>query len=81
MRVIIDGRLILSRMTGIGRYLMGLCQGLAVLGHAQSIELWLQPSLPSNHAVWELGKSGFKLKRAKYSHMSVYGQLRLADAR
>lgn len=77
MRVILDGRLILPRMTGVGRYLLGLCQGLAALGHAQSIELWLQSDLPSNHPVWELGKNGFILKRVRYPHMSVYGQLRL----
>jgi glycosyltransferase involved in cell wall biosynthesis len=77
MRVIIDGRLIVPHMTGVGRYLLGLCHGLAALGYAETFELWLQSSLPSNHPAWELGKSGILLKRTHYAHMSPYGQLRL----
>ena len=32
MNIIMDGRLLLPKMTGIGRYLIGLAQGLSSIG-------------------------------------------------
>ena len=41
--------MILAHMTGAGRYLLGLCDGLNGLAGDERIELWLQAGLPADH--------------------------------
>ena len=44
MRVVIDGRMILPYMSGIGRYLMGLCKGLEAIESDNCYEVWIKKS-------------------------------------
>jgi glycosyltransferase involved in cell wall biosynthesis len=74
MRVIIDARLILPRMTGIGRYLCGLAQGLRELPGDDRFELWLQPGLPANNPVWQFGSGSLSLREVSIPHMSLRQQ-------
>jgi glycosyltransferase involved in cell wall biosynthesis len=75
MRVIIDGRLILPTMTGVGRYLLGLVPALVDANPELGLELWLQDDLPANHPVWSLAKDRLRLRKLPIQHMSAIGQL------
>ena len=58
MRILIDGRMILPEMTGVGRYLLGLCRALADLDSDLVYELWVQETTPADHPIFQLsGKS------------------------
>ena len=63
MRILIDGRLILPYMTGIGRYILGLVDGLQSLLNENSIELWVQDDCPENHPVWKLESENISLRK------------------
>ncbi|MBN1147315.1 MAG: glycosyltransferase family 4 protein [Anaerolineales bacterium] len=54
MRVVIDARMLLPQMTGVGRYLLGLGRALGDLPGEDRFEMWLQAGLPRDHPVWRL---------------------------
>ncbi len=75
MKIVVDGRLILPYMTGLGRYLLGLCQALSLEAKPElEFELLLQKRLPANHRVWQLGSSHFHLRSLSMPHMSLSQQ-------
>jgi glycosyltransferase involved in cell wall biosynthesis len=77
MRILIDGRMILPTMTGIGRYLLGLCRGLEKLESDFSFELWLGANLPAGHPANKLGGNRIKLHLVSIPKMSLAGHVRL----
>lgn len=66
--------MILRHMTGIGRYLLGLCQGLNTLPGDERIELWLQTGLQADHPVWQLAGNRVALRVLPAAHLSLRGQ-------
>jgi len=74
VRVVIDGRLILPQMTGIGRYLCGLVQALRDLPGDARFELWIQPDLPPRHPVRRLTGGSLVLREVPIPHMSLRQQ-------
>lgn len=78
--IVIDGRMILPHMTGVGRYLLGLCAGLNELAGDERIELWLQTGLPRDHPVWGLAGKRIRLRIITAAHMSLRGQWELPAA-
>jgi glycosyltransferase involved in cell wall biosynthesis len=74
MRVVIDGRMILPQMSGIGRYLISICQALRELGSDISFELWLQENLSLDHPARKLTGNNFQVKELPFKHMSLSGQ-------
>jgi glycosyltransferase involved in cell wall biosynthesis len=74
MKTIIDGRLILPKMTGIGRYLIGLSRGLRGLPGDDEFELWLQSNLSDDHPVWSSVGEQFKVRRLPVNHMALQQQ-------
>lgn len=74
MRVIIDGRLILPWMTGIGRYLCGLAQALREMPGDVCFELWIQAKLPPDHPVRRLEGGPLALREVSIPYMSVKQQ-------
>jgi glycosyltransferase involved in cell wall biosynthesis len=77
MKTIIDGRLLLPDMTGIGRYLVGLAQGLSQVGSGHHFELWLQENLPDLHPVWALRTNDLSIQRLDLNHMAVEAHWRI----
>jgi glycosyltransferase involved in cell wall biosynthesis len=77
MRVVIDGRMILPYMSGIGRYLMGLCHGLEAIESDNCYELWLQKILPDNHPAWKLNGRQLKIRSLNIRHMSLRSQFQI----
>jgi len=77
MRVVIDGRMILPEMSGVGRYLICLSHALRELGTDDIFELWLQNSLPTDHLVWNLAGGDFHLRNVKTKQMSLAAQWRI----
>jgi glycosyltransferase involved in cell wall biosynthesis len=74
MRIVIDGRMILPKMSGVGRYLLGLSHALGELGGDLSYELWLQDTLPAGHPAFQLERDRFHLRQIPIRHMSLRGQ-------
>lgn len=71
MRVVIDARMVLPKMTGIGRYLLGLASGLTTQSGGHSYEMWVQAGLPSDHPIWGLAGEHLTLREMPLSHMDV----------
>jgi glycosyltransferase involved in cell wall biosynthesis len=74
MRVVIDGRMILPQMSGIGRYLISLSRALRDLGDDASFELWLQEDLSIDHPARKLASENFQVRVLPVKHMSLSGQ-------
>ncbi len=74
MQIVIDGRMILAHMTGVGRYLLDLIPVLRETAPDLELELWLQKSLPAGHPAWQLGGERLHLRPISYRHMSLGGQ-------
>jgi glycosyltransferase involved in cell wall biosynthesis len=75
MRVVIDARMILPEMTGVGRYLMGLAVGFRTLREDDyCYEFWLQPQLSNDHPIWGLENDRLKLHRLTIPHMDYRQQ-------
>jgi glycosyltransferase involved in cell wall biosynthesis len=72
--IVIDGRMILAHMTGVGRYLLGLCSGLSAALGQERVELWVQAGLPGDHPVWGLTAPGIAVRPLAAAHMSLGGQ-------
>jgi len=70
MRVVIDGRMILPEMRGVGRYLLCLSIALRDLGGDDFYELWVQNKLPAYHPVWDLKAENFYVRNIKTKQMS-----------
>jgi glycosyltransferase involved in cell wall biosynthesis len=71
MHIVIDGRLILPYMTGVGRYLVGLVGALSDLSVDEQFELWLSSDLPEDHIVWKLASERLAIRRLPASHMDL----------
>lgn len=67
--------MILPAMTGVSRYLIGLCRGLGQMKGDFSYELWLQPGLAADHPARQLGGERLELRRAAAGNMSLAGHL------
>ncbi|OGO37437.1 MAG: hypothetical protein A2W35_16260 [Chloroflexi bacterium RBG_16_57_11] len=78
--IVIDGRMILPNMTGVGRYLIGLCKGLNDLPGEENIELWLQSGLPEEHSAWRLDHGRIRIRPIPAAHLSLRGQWELPAA-
>jgi len=74
MRTVIDARLILAQMTGVGRYLLGLARGFGQLPGEDTFEFWLQADLPRTHPAWSLGNQRVCLHPVALPHMSLRAQ-------
>jgi glycosyltransferase involved in cell wall biosynthesis len=74
MRIVIDGRMILPQMSGIGRYLISLSRALRDLGDDSSFELWLQEDLSIDHQARKLAGNNFQVRVLPVKHMSLSGQ-------
>ena len=74
MRIVIDGRMILPQMSGIGRYLISLSRALRDLGDDTSFELWLQEDLSIDHPARKLAGENFQVRVLPVKHMSLSGQ-------
>ena len=74
MRVVIDGRMILPQMSGIGRYLISLSRALHDLGDDTLFELWLQEDLSIDHPARKLAGENFQVRVLPVKHMSLSGQ-------
>ena len=74
MRVVIDGRMILPQMSGVGRYLISLSRALRDLADDMSFELWLQEDLSIDHPARKLNSDNFQVRVLPVKHMSLTGQ-------
>ncbi len=74
MNIVIDGRMILPKMTGVGRYLFELVQVLRDYPGNDSYELWLQSGLPSNHPAWRLASERLAVRQLPLAHMVLRQQ-------
>ncbi len=74
MRVVIDGRMILPQMSGVGRYLISLCRALRDMEDDISFELWLQEDLSIDHPARKLASDNFQVRVLPVKHMSLSGQ-------
>lgn len=82
MDVVIDGRMILPEMTGVGRYLLGLGKALAELPSSRldsndQFEIWLQESLPSGHPARGMAVGPVHIRELPITHMSPRAQWRI----
>jgi glycosyltransferase involved in cell wall biosynthesis len=80
MKIVIDGRMILPQMTGVGRYLLGLLGALGELDDlpgAPHFEAWLQKDLPLQHPAWKLAGPRMEVRALPAAHMSLAAQWRL----
>ncbi len=75
MKIVIDGRMILPYMTGIGRYLLGLIPAMYDASQDLELELWLHNNLPSDHPAWNLAADRLHLRKLPIPHMSMSGQI------
>lgn len=71
MHIVIDARLILPEMTGIGRYLLGLIRGLDALITNETVEVWVQDTLPSDHPFRRSSFNKVNLRWLNIPHNSV----------
>ena len=69
MQIVIDGRMILSHMTGVGRYVLGLTEALAKLPGDARYELWLSSRLPAGHPAWKMGTERLDVRQLPLGHM------------
>lgn len=77
MKIVIDGRMILAEMSGVGRYLVSLCSELKAGQDGNVYELWLQDGLPRTHPVWALQGGRLSLRTLPLRQMSLAGQARI----
>jgi len=75
MKIVIDGRMILAQMSGVGRYLLGLCSGLKAVQDGNSYELWLQAGLPEEHPIWAMQGGKLSLRTLPLRQMSLASQV------
>ncbi len=72
MRVVIDARLILPEMTGIGRYLLGLIQGLETTIRDETVEVWAHAGLPPNHPLRTIKFHNIHVQWLTMNHKSMH---------
>lgn len=77
MRIVIDGRMILPQMSGIGRYLINISRALIELNEPDDFELWLQDGLSIDHPARKLSSKNFHTHTLTARHMSFRGQLQI----
>ena len=71
MHILIDGRMILPEMTGVGRYLLGLVAALGRIAPDEKFELLIQAGLPASHPAWQLQGSSVHLVPVPLPHMTL----------
>ena len=85
MHIVIDGRMILPQMTGVGRYLLGLVGALRKIPCDDHFEIWIQPDLPADHPILRLSNERLNLRRVPIGHFDVrsawYLPFKLAQSR
>lgn len=69
MHIIVDARLVLPYMTGIGRYLLGLISRMQAELQDDQLEIWLQQALPANHQVWAMNSTKIQTRQIPIKHM------------
>jgi glycosyltransferase involved in cell wall biosynthesis len=74
MEVVVDARLALPHMTGIGRYLSGLARGMSRLGGEDAFEFWIQPSLAADHPIRAHASGNVSVEEVRIRHMSLRQQ-------
>lgn len=78
MMIAIDARMLLPQMTGVGRYLYGLAQGLERVlredSDVEQVEFWLQAGLPQEHPIWQLQSPRMRMRAIAARHMSLRQQ-------
>lgn len=74
MHIVIDGRMILPKMTGVGRYILELAQALRGLPGQDTFDVWLQSGLPANHPAWRLGNEHLSVRPQPLAHMELRQQ-------
>lgn len=74
MRYTLDARLILPQMTGIGRYLFGLMDGMREVCHTDQLQVWLQSDISDRHPVWQLNSGQVNICRTPLRHMDWRAQ-------
>jgi glycosyltransferase involved in cell wall biosynthesis len=74
MHIVIDGRMILPEMTGVGRYIIELSQALRDLPGQDTFDVWLQSGLPANHPAWRLEGERLSVRRLPLAHMELRQQ-------
>lgn len=74
MKIVIDGRMLLPQMTGVGRYILGLARGLCSLPGDDQFELWLQQDLPASHPVWSFASDRLRIRKLTLRHMELRQQ-------
>ncbi len=76
MKITIDGRMLLPQMSGVGRYLLGLCRGFQALEENSDIEyqLLIQSALSTAHPVYGLSGKHLTLKTLPVTHMNIAAQ-------
>jgi glycosyltransferase involved in cell wall biosynthesis len=74
MKIVIDGRMILPYMTGVGRYILGLLPALLRTGPELELELLLQKDLPVEHVVRNLTEERLHLEFLAIPHMNLRSQ-------
>ena len=68
MQIVIDGRMILPQMTGLGRYLFGLVGALRKIPCEDHFEMWIQSDLPAGHPIWRLANQRLNLRRVPINY-------------
>jgi glycosyltransferase involved in cell wall biosynthesis len=74
MHIVIDGRMILPEMTGVGRYIIELTHALRDLPGQDTFDVWLQSGLPANHPAWRLEGEHVSVRRLPLAHMELRQQ-------
>ena len=71
MKVVLDARLLMPAMTGIGRYLIGLLDGFNSKELAFDMDVWLQRNISDDHPVWKYQNGRINLQRIPLKHMEI----------
>ena len=74
MKILLDARLILPQQTGIGRYLLGLAQGINNISASDEFEFWVQDNLSPDHQVWSYQNTRLRIYKLPVAHMTFRQQ-------
>jgi glycosyltransferase involved in cell wall biosynthesis len=71
MNIVLDARLLLPEMTGIGRYLLGLLQGFSHINSDNHYEFWAQAKLTNEHPIWNYSSPAIRIKKLPFDHKDI----------
>ena len=74
MHIILDGRLVLPHMTGIGRYILGLIQGYKSINSDDTFEIWMQTAVYGKHPLMGFDDDKFTFRCLSITHMNFRQQ-------